>query len=237
MRKLQITAAAVALLLFFSSTSDAQIFDVTKYGAKADGKSNIDKALMSVWKLACASTSPSKIVIPKGTYLLGEVKIQGPCKAPVEIQVQEDSRNTDGIHIGRSDGIYITDSTIGTGDDCISLGDGSRQTLMSVWKLACASTSPSKIVIPKGTFLLGEVKIQGPCKAPVEIQVQGTVKAPADPSSFKTDGWLTFNYIDKFTLSGGGVFDGQGKIAWEQNDCHNNTNCKRTPVVSFYIKN
>ncbi|OWM70884.1 hypothetical protein CDL15_Pgr014557 [Punica granatum] len=146
MRKLQITAAAVALLLFFSSTSDAQIFDVTKYGAKADGKSNIDKALMSVWKLACASTSPSKIVIPKGT------------------------------------------------------------------------------------FLLGEVKIQGPCKAPVEIQVQGTVKAPADPSSFKTDGWLTFNHIDKFTLSGGGVFDGQGKIAWEQNDCHNNTNCKRTPV-------
>ncbi|OWM75435.1 exopolygalacturonase-like [Punica granatum] len=145
-RKLQITAVAAILLLSFSSTSDARVYDVTNYGAKADGRSSINQALMSAWKLACASTSPSKIVIPKGT------------------------------------------------------------------------------------FLLKEVKIQGPCKAPVEIQVEGTVKAPANPLSFKTDGWLTFNYIDNFTLSGGGVFDGQGKIAWGQNDCHKNKNCKRIPM-------
>ncbi|PKI35529.1 hypothetical protein CRG98_043983 [Punica granatum] len=43
-RKLQITAvAAILLLLFFSSTSDAQVSDVTNYGAKADGISGIDR--------------------------------------------------------------------------------------------------------------------------------------------------------------------------------------------------
>ncbi|KAA8524808.1 hypothetical protein F0562_011231 [Nyssa sinensis] len=38
-----------------------------------------------------------------------------------------DSPNTDGIHVGRSSQIYILDTDIKTGDDCISIGDGSQQ--------------------------------------------------------------------------------------------------------------
>lgn len=112
----------------------------------------------------------------------------------------------------------------------------STKALMSAWKLACASTSHSKIVIPKGTFALGEVNIRGPCKAPVEIQLQGTLRAPAELGRFKTDSWVSFRYIDQFTLSGGGVFDGQGKTAWKQNDCHKNKNCDKIPMVSCTLE-
>lgn len=45
------------------------------------------------------------------------------------------SINTDGIHIGRSKRINIIDSDIITGDDCISIGDGSQQ--IRITKVRC----------------------------------------------------------------------------------------------------
>ena len=51
------------------------------------------------------------------------------------ISAPEHSLNTDGIHIGRSTGINIIDSNIATGDDCVSIGDGSRQ--ITITKVSC----------------------------------------------------------------------------------------------------
>ena len=110
----------------------------------------------------------------------------------------------------------------------------SCQPLLSAWKEACNSPTPSKVVIPKGTYLLSAAPIAGPCKAPIQLEVQGTVKAPADPAAFKEPNWLTFNYIDNFIMSGGGIFDGQGATAWASNDCAQKKQvCKNLPIVSF----
>nr|POE76426.1 exopolygalacturonase [Quercus suber]POE76427.1 exopolygalacturonase [Quercus suber] len=132
----------------------ASIFDVKQYGAKANA--DITQALTKAWKAACASTGQSKVVVPGGTFMLGVVPLEGPCKGPIELQVigtlqapeqqsgdswhvtikaPETSVKTDGIHIGRSTGIHIIDTNIGTRDDCVSLGDGSRD--ITVEKVNC----------------------------------------------------------------------------------------------------
>ncbi|BBN67497.1 Pectin lyase-like superfamily protein, partial [Prunus dulcis] len=94
--------------------------------------------------------------------------------------------------------------------------------LAKAWSDACASPSASK---------LKEANFRGPCKAPIEMQVQGILQAPADASQLtRPDTWVGFQYIDMLTLSGGGTFDGQGALSWNQNDCHKNKNCKPLPV-------
>jgi len=47
-----------------------------------------------------------------------------------KVSTPGDSANTDGIHIGRSTGVNVLNTDIATGDDCVSLGDGSRQVLV-----------------------------------------------------------------------------------------------------------
>ncbi|XP_022933034.1 exopolygalacturonase-like [Cucurbita moschata] len=53
----------------------------------------------------------------------------------INIAAPENNPNTDGIHIGRSNKITITKSKIANGDDCISLGDGSK--LIEVTNVTC----------------------------------------------------------------------------------------------------
>lgn len=53
----------------------------------------------------------------------------------VNIKAPAQSLNTDGIHVARSRGLNITNSQIGTGDDCISIGDGIQQ--MYITNVTC----------------------------------------------------------------------------------------------------
>ncbi|KAK7850649.1 exopolygalacturonase [Quercus suber] len=101
------------------------------------------------------------------------------------------------------------------------------QALTKAWKAACASTGQSKVVVPRGTYMLGTVPLEGPCKGPIELQVIGTLRAPKQQSG---DSWVSFNHIDFFTLSGSGTFDGQGKNTWGQSECSKNKYCKQLTI-------
>ena len=48
----------------------------------------------------------------------------------MSITAPEDSPNTDGIHLSNATNVEITDSVIATGDDCISIGTGSKNILV-----------------------------------------------------------------------------------------------------------
>ncbi|KAL5713735.1 galacturonan 1,4-alpha-galacturonidase [Ranunculus cassubicifolius] len=60
-------------------------------------------------------------------FHIGIVSCQTFNASGLKITAPGDSPNTDGIHIERSSGVSIYDSTIGTGDDCISIGHGNKQ--------------------------------------------------------------------------------------------------------------
>ncbi|KAM7503726.1 hypothetical protein LguiB_002630 [Lonicera macranthoides] len=131
---------------------------------------------------------------------------------------------------GAQDGIFDIVAKYG------AILDGEiSQPPMNAWKAACAAPTPSTIVIPKGTFLLNQVTIEGPCKAPITLRLEAILKAPADPAQLMPDlEWVTFRNIDQFTMIGGGTFDGQGKTAWANNDCKATGKCNKLPNnISF----
>ncbi|KAK5818149.1 hypothetical protein PVK06_023082 [Gossypium arboreum] len=106
---------------------------------------------------------------------------------------------------GRGGGVIDVFAKFGTkADEKIDLS----KPLLDAWKEACASTSSVKIVILKGIYFLSTTTLDGPCNAPIELQVEGTVKASADSGAFKEPKWIAFNRIENFKLFGGGVFDG-----------------------------
>ncbi|KAK4342461.1 hypothetical protein RND71_038277 [Anisodus tanguticus] len=53
----------------------------------------------------------------------------------VNITAPPESINTDGIHVARSSNVNITDCVIGTGDDCISIGDELEQ--LHITRVTC----------------------------------------------------------------------------------------------------
>lgn len=206
------------------------VFDVTKYGAKGNGRADDSMAIIRAWNAACKSKGGARVLIPKKQFMAAEIVLSGPCTArkPITIDIQgtllayddisaysngawimlqrvdgvvitgggtidgrgdqvwhyaeksgprlpvsfvfqtvnnaqmynlnflnsmgfhskvtdsnnisitklkitapSDSPNTDGIHLSSSVNVNITDSVIGTGDDCISVGHGTHKILVA----------------------------------------------------------------------------------------------------------
>lgn len=53
----------------------------------------------------------------------------------IKISAPANSPNTDGIHVERSSSVYFSRSHIGTGDDCISIGQGNSQ--VTITSISC----------------------------------------------------------------------------------------------------
>ncbi|KAK9130620.1 hypothetical protein Sjap_011107 [Stephania japonica] len=178
-----------------TTTNKLSSFNVVKFGAKADGRTDSTGAFFNAWTAACNSPSPPRLYVPRGTYLIKRLELRGPCKstsrmtvqidgtlvAPsdyhqlgnsgnwllfvkisglsfigvsgltsvnsqashmvisgcrnvvvsrVKIRAPDQSPNTDGIHVQTSTGVTIKDSIIRTGDDCISIGPGTKKLLI-----------------------------------------------------------------------------------------------------------
>ena len=82
--------------------------------------------------------------------------------------------------------------------------------------------------------MLGPIVLKGPCKGQVEFQIIGTLKALTDKAStINVNYWITFQYIDRLVLRGGGKLDGLGPSAWDDNTCSKDPNCNALPIVSY----
>ncbi|KAL9380247.1 hypothetical protein Peur_025904 [Populus x canadensis] len=91
----------------------------------------------------------------------------------------------------------------------------STKAFAAAWAQACASAQPATISVPKGSFSLGQVRFQGPCKnRAILVRIDGTLVAPSD---YKVIGnaknWLIFEHVNGVTVSGG-TLDGQGAGLW-----------------------
>ncbi|XP_077246180.1 exopolygalacturonase-like [Tasmannia lanceolata] len=107
----------------------------------------------------------------------------------------------------------------------------STQALLQAWKKACQWDGKGKVQIPRGTFLVGQVVLEGPCKGGLEFEVQGVVRAPSDPNEFDSDSWVAFHSVDGLTINGGGSFDGQGaSSSWSRNSCDQFKQCRAPPA-------
>ncbi|KAJ0522570.1 putative endo-polygalacturonase [Helianthus annuus] len=85
-----LTASAVNAATSRISLASTVIFDVMRYGAKGNGKTDDSQAFMKAWTAACQSKPNAKSIvnIPGGrTYLLKPVAFTGPCK-PSKMFVQ-----------------------------------------------------------------------------------------------------------------------------------------------------
>ncbi|KAG2719458.1 hypothetical protein I3760_03G268300, partial [Carya illinoinensis] len=98
--------------------------------------------------------------------------------------------------------------------------DGKSDDTSNAWKAACVSIDPRTVLIPNGNYM-----------APTSVQVQGNILAPTDLNIFKSqNGWMVFQNIDRLMVSGTGTFDGQGSLAWSQNNCAKTGTCNSLPI-------
>ncbi|KAD4888887.1 hypothetical protein E3N88_20960 [Mikania micrantha] len=105
------------------------------------------------------------------------------------------------------------------------------KSFLRAWNDACDRAGGGRVLVPKGTYMLGSVVFVGPCNGPVKFVIEGSLEASSYPSKFFIDHWIAFKYVDRLTVGGGGYLLGHGGAAWHYNDCATNRRCRPLPVT------
>ncbi|XP_065848469.1 exopolygalacturonase-like [Euphorbia lathyris] len=103
------------------------------------------------------------------------------------------------------------------------------QAIMNAWKEACAAEGSGVVTVPEGTFVTGPVTMTGPCKGEMTFNLDGTLEAPP---KLATQGWISFDHVDKLRVTGTGTLDGRGQEAW---NCAKNESTCKSPTVNLRL--
>ncbi|KAL4273739.1 hypothetical protein GQ457_13G016770 [Hibiscus cannabinus] len=120
-----------------------------------------------------------------------------------------------------------------------AVGDGKvddSKAFNETWEAVCSAEvgdGIATLVVQQGkTFLLYQIKFQGPCQAKsIHFQLGGTLIAPQS-TSWGDEGvavWIQFSSVENLILDGGGTIDGQGSIWWEP--------CMKTSSFALHFNN
>ncbi|XP_066369460.1 exopolygalacturonase-like [Miscanthus floridulus] len=117
---------AAALLLLATATTSwfaevataGRVFNVSDFGAVADGRTDDSEAFLRAWTKACATPGRAAVVVPRGDYLLHPLVFRGPCKGYMEVHVRGVLRAPPGlgafrgcrewVHFSSIDGLLVT---------------------------------------------------------------------------------------------------------------------------------
>ncbi|GFP84874.1 polygalacturonase [Phtheirospermum japonicum] len=109
----------------------------------------------------------------------------------------------------------------------------SGKALESAWQKACA-TAGGIVTVPRRTFLVTWATFTGPCNGPTFFHLHGTLIAADTPALDDSDYWISFTRVDDLTISGNGVFNGNGALSWSR--CRGIAGgCKNLPPMSVTI--
>lgn len=108
------------------------------------------------------------------------------------------------------------------------------QALLSTWEKVC-KVDGGTVLVPSGIYYVKSALLQGPCIGQTIFSVMGTLMASASPLT--QESWIEFNQVDGLSITGNGVFDGQGSSTWAHNGNHNAKASSTCTAVSYFSNN
>ncbi|XP_042466256.1 exopolygalacturonase-like [Zingiber officinale] len=136
--------------------------------------------------------------------------------------------------VAQSNGVYNVKDHGATGNGQTD----DTKAFQAAWNASCAANGWSTMLVPEGSYLVGPLAFKGPCKGVKRLELRGQLLASTNLNAY-TNNWIDFQYIDGLIIYGGGIFNGQGALAWPHNECPKKWSCKLLPMslVFSFVSN